>query len=280
MKQISEMSCHQLSLDLPSVTFSPESASGPMPCANQAGQTIAQCGPDLVRANLSPRQAEEAGLLTSGTYGRIGFISSESASLAWSLASRLQARLGSVGSTLYKLTWKERVTPAGRLISALRASVLRTSDSGFIWSLSGWPTPRSSDAEKNVRTKEGAEKEVMRKGSPQDLMQAGVLAGWNTPMSGTPAQNGNSSAGNSDFSRKTEALLGRNIKGHGLRLVEPTIPARLTASGEILTGSDAGMESGGQLNPEHSRWLQGLPPEWDDCAVTAMRSAPRWRKRS
>ena len=56
-------------------------------------------------------------------------------------------------------------------------------------------------------------------------------------------------------------------------------PVRITADGQMLTGSSAEMESGGQLNPAHSRWLQGYPPEWCDCAVTATQSF-RKRQRS
>jgi hypothetical protein len=82
--------------------------------------------------------------------------------------------------------------------------------------MSGWPTPRQADGEKNVRTLEGTISEMERKGSPQDLAQAAAICG----------------------------------------------PARLTVSGEMLTGCSAGMENGGQLSPEHSRWLMGCPEAW------------------
>jgi hypothetical protein len=128
------------------------------------------------------------------------------------------------------------------------------------------------------------------------LNHVATFADWPTPMAGTPAQNGNNAAGNNDSSRKTVDVVAWNLgvwttpqahdtSGrsktqkaiHGTKhgcacLVRDTDkintdqPARLTASGQMLTGSAAGMESGGQLNPAHSRWLMGLPPEWDDCA--------------
>lgn len=50
---------------------------------------------------------------------------------------------------------------------------------------------------------------------------------------------------------------------------------RRTASGQMLTGSCATTGSGVRLNPAHSRWLMGIPPAWDECVPTGMRSSRR-----
>lgn len=247
------MSYRATSKDTPNAISSRASASGPTLSGAQDGATINPFGPGVAHANLSARQAKAAGLLTSGTYGPLSSISSESAALTASLASRLRARTDWLGSTLYKLTWKRRATPSGRSIPALRASARRISDNDC----TGWPTPCQQDGPKGGPS-QGTDR----------LPNAVQLSGWPTPMAGTPAQNGNNEAGNNDSSRKT------------VELATTQIPARLTASGDLLTGSTAGMPSGGRLSPRHSRWLMGLPPEWDDCAVMAMQSMPRKRKAS
>ena len=424
MNETSETSCPATSLDTPSAISSPGSEAGVTPLALLAGPTLAPSGQVLVPASLSARQAKELGCLTSGTYGQPSSTSSSTASpeMFQSLASRLQARTALLGSTLYKLTWKERVTPAGRRISALRASVRRLSGKGCggwpapkladgeqgsevmmrgnltlkgaavqagwpapnlptggpnttpspshtggmdlegaavlsgwpaptlpsggqVWpegtsstgvrpdgtkatvnleqvamtvgwpspqardhfpahteeyvaakkaqghgmqnlndsaQLAGWPAPRLADGEKNVRTMEGTLAEIARKGTPQDLCQAAMMSGWANPN--CPRSHDSDETAGKVYASKAQKDLPEEawLTDYNNPSVTPGCykdqslvtcgPARLTASGTVLTGSSAGMNAGGQLNPAHSRWLMAYPIEWDDSAATVTRS--------
>ena len=233
-------------------TSSPASESGLTLCAAPAGPIVGPCGPALAPANLSARQAKELGLMTSGTYGPRSSTLSSSATLASSLANRLRARTDLLGSTLFNLTWKVRTTPSGRSISALRASARRTSDKDS----TGRPTPTTRD------WKDGSECPNVPINAL--LGRTAWLASWPTPATDNFRSRGGE--------RKDEMGVDQ--------IVRTLQPARLTAFGEMLTGCSAGMESGGQLRPEHPRYLMGIPDVWDACVPTGTRSSPRKPKHS
>jgi hypothetical protein len=238
-------------LDLPSATSSPESADGASPYIWQDGLTKDLFGPGPVPANLSARQAKERGLLTSGTFGLHGSISSESANLASSLVSRLKLQLSTVGSTLFKLTWKESATPSRRSVSLLRASGHRTAEQDC----GSWPTPLVNDELGSThcygpKPKDGSERKRFWK-----LPGAAQLTTWATPTT----------RDHKDGACQEQLLAG-------------TVPVNaLLGRQALLSGSPAGTEKPGQLNPAFSRWLMGYPPEWDVCAPTATRSSRKSR---
>ena len=172
-------------------------------------------------------------------------------------------------STIYKHTVKTITTPGGRQILAIKASALRTSENGF----TGGPTPQASDGSGG-----GQANRAQNPARSNDLMDFVMLAGWKTPISNDATGSTHCYGRMRDGAREIFLKLPGEAKLAGWPPTDS--PARLTVSGEMLTGSDAAMESGGQLNPEHSRWLIGLPPEWGSCVSTAMQSLRPKRQRS
>ena len=218
--------------------------------------------------------------MTSGTYGQPSSTSSASADLSMSLANRLQQVTQTHGSTLYRQTWKEWTTPSGLCRLRQRASVRRTSESGP----TGWPTP-VANTNPQPETKRGL----------QHVSGAARLTGWQTPVANDSTGSTHCYSGkNSDGTPKVCLKLPGSVLLAGW--VTPTTrdwkdtsgmaaqrdgkerldqlprqaytagPLRLTVFGEMRTGSFVEMGNGVQLNPAHSRWLQGLPKAWDTAS--------------
>ncbi len=194
MKETSKTSNRPNSKVIGSVTSSPASASGVTLCVLPDGQTKGKSGQALVPADLSAKQASELGLLTSGTYGRTGSISSSMVDRPeyLSLVSRLHQRAALLGSTLFNLTWKERKTPSGQWIFALRASARPTFASDCIGSLQEqgpWVTPQHKDF------RCGQAKRYLEAAHAVSLNDRVMLVPYNTPRATDGSNGGPSQAG-------------------------------------------------------------------------------------
>lgn len=132
--------------------------------------------------------------------------------------------------------------------------------------LAHWNTPTARDHFPPHTEEYIAEKKALGHGMA-NLSDQIRLAAWNTTRA-TDGSNGGPNQANGAL--LSDAALTANMKQ----------PARLTVSGVLLIGSSAGMSGGGPLNPEHSRWLMGLPAEWGFCGAMVTLSMRTQRKSS
>ena len=162
---------------------------------------------------------------------------------------------------------------------------------GGIVQLATITTPAASDGERG-----GTMTEAM---TGQSLTQKASLATVDTPrsedsqcagahrgMAETLHSQANLSAISTPSAREFKDTSGMSESG-----VDPdgSIPgwldqlprqAQLAASGPTAIGGTAAMTSSGQLDPEYSRWLMGLPTAWSSCADTEIQSFQKPRRRS
>ena len=232
--------------------------------------------------------------------------SSASRSLQLSLANRLKRRLATGGSIEYRMTWKDRITPAGRPYCLLRASAPRTSeavssgpplplDGESIIRLFGWPSPRTPTG-----GAEGRESKDSRGSGGVDLQTVSqmVLSGYPTP---TVPNGGRLSApdylsatGSGTDGKKRSVhlnfvvnLMGwtspssrdwKDSPGMATTATNPDGSERTRLDqlprqvGLITLSSTAETAATGEsllLNPWFSGWLMGYPPTWLTCGLTA-----------
>ena len=273
-------------LATPRSTSSQASEAGALPCDSQDGPRTDPCGPAVAPANLSARQAKEMGLLTSGTYGHHGSISSASADLQSSLVSRLKQQLTTSGSTLFKMTWREKVMPSGRLVFLLRASGHRTSGNDY----GSWPTPLVNDTSGSTHCYSGKNPDGTHKIALK-LPGAVQLAPWPTAAATDGMRGGTMTPNMTGVSLTQVASLApwptpncpmKHDSDHSAFRWNPNKkqddPVTLIL-GRTQSLSDVPMEKRGQLNPRFSLWLMGYPTGWASCGEQVTLSSRRSRQK-
>lgn len=222
-------------------TSSQASEDGRSHSALPDGQMMFGFGRDRALANHFRAQERTSVKKTIDTSGRTSSGSSASADLTRSLANRLRTRLAKVGSMEYRQTWREKVTPSGRLYWAHTASAHRTSGSGC----SGWPTPGATD-------NKGPSQPVGRRPvCDNDLPSTALLAGWATPANRDYRYPNKKSYRERSKSTKGEQL--NNQVVHGLTPNSPNAETGKPAASQVLSQA-------------FSLWLMGFLERWLQCS--------------
>ena len=264
--------------DTPSVTSSPELADGALPSDSRDGQMTDLFGRAVVLVNPSVRRVPILAAPIPAIFGQRGITSSASAALQSSLVSRLKARLPTGGSTLFAMTWNEKATPSGRLVSLLQASALRTSDSD-----SG--SSQKSNQRESIETKMRAMSNCSVTSATTNHSAASVAAGT-ANISAEIATNGripfttiSQQADASNAAVLTWLTPSANEDASGgmsgtMQLMMSHQVRGLTINSPLFTPEDYS-----RLRVSIAFWLQGYPLSWISCAVRVMPSSRKSRQR-
>jgi hypothetical protein len=307
------MSKPMTSEDLPNATSSPALGDGATPSDSPDGPILDLFGRVVVPVSPSRAPGNKSAGVTIDISGRIGRGSSASVALGQSLASRLKARLPTAGSTLFSMTWSEKITPAGRHLCRLRASARSISDNGC----GSWRTPTDDSkrggaqaAEKRIAGGHTLNEKMDATGRTVDgkkhtasLEHAVKFATWPTPL-----VNDELGSGYCYGPTKPDGTRARFLKLPGAAALASwatpaardyrsesatdeynearwnhtrgkPLSAEATLSGPTLNGSPVETAKSGQLNPAFSLWLMGYPTAWASCGALVTRLSRRLRRK-